>query len=237
MTASTGIAFGGTVSAAGTASFAAQGGDVAETGGVVLASLLTGSATGLASFDTASPAGSGNLVAQLGNFAAGGSFTLADGEALTLVGDLSAPGGVTLTLSVGGFTQAPGQTISAPGAGAVIAIDVAGGIAFGGTLSAAAGTVSLIAQGGDVTETAPGGAAPTGVVVAQSLLGSASGAAAFDTPSAAGVGNLVANLGPFATSGGLVLLDGRSADGGEHRHVVGRRRDPDGGPARPRTSR
>ena len=210
LTSALGIAFGGTLDPS-SVNLVALDGDITETlpgqagpTGVILAPLLTGSApNGSALLNTASPAGAGNQVAQLGAFAVQGAFTLFDGEALAVVGDVSGAS-ATLTVDGGALTQAPATSIAALGA-----VDLASsaGIAFGGVL--AGGSVSLVAQGGDVTETL-GQGAPTGVVQTALLTGSASGAALLTTPSPAGAGNQVAQLGPFAAGGALTLLDGES---------------------------
>ena len=202
ITAALGIAFGGTLHATALA-LTAQGGSIAETApggtlstGVVNAALLTGSASAAADFATA-----GNLVNTLGDFTAGTSFTLNNGQALALGGNLTASlGDATLATSAGAITQGPGFTLTAGGNANLTA---AAGIAFGGTLHATG--VTLIAQNGDIAETAPGGPLSTGVVSTALLSGSATGSATFGA-----TGNQIAGLGSFTAGTTLTLLDGEA---------------------------
>jgi hypothetical protein len=124
---------------------------------------------------------------------------LVDKAGVTLTG-LFGGASATLTTLAGGITQASGSTIRATGA---IALDAATGVALAGIVADPAGSVSLVARGGDVTETV--GTAHTGQVTAGSLTGSATGNVLLDNTS--GSGNVIPVLAGFSAGGGFTLAD------------------------------
>jgi filamentous hemagglutinin family protein len=215
------IALGGLISASGTAAsvaLIAQGGGITETNpadtGIIAATLLTGSATSGVTLDNST--GSGNQISALGSFTTDGAFTLVDGATLTLSGPLSVAGVETISTTQGrnitlaGNDSAPqialtsagaisqtGGTVTATG---TIALNAVGSIALGGALSAVG--VSLVAQGGGITETNP---TDSGTIAATTLTGSATGAVTLDDSS--GAGNQIANLGSFTAGGPFTLQD------------------------------
>jgi filamentous hemagglutinin family protein len=178
--------------------------------GIITAGTLTGSAgSGAASLSTAT-----NLVTNLGPFSAGGTFSLLDGTALAVIGNVSAGSDVTIaTTGAGnGIAVNSGATVQS---GTLVSLNSAAGIAFAGTIAAASGgnlgnptgNVSLTANNGDITETANG--SHTGVIAALNLTGAApAGSVLLDAPSSTGTANQVVNLGAFNAHGGFTLIDG-----------------------------
>jgi hypothetical protein len=148
-----------------------------------------------------------------------GTDIVANGT-VTAAGAVAGTPSVALTAQAGSIGQSAGALITATNAPPGVALTAGGGIAFGGSIatSGTAGSVALTAKGGDISETAPGAASPTGVVRTALLTGSASGKAAFDTAS----GNQVIKLGPFNTGAGdFTLIDSESLTIAGALNVVG----------------
>jgi hypothetical protein len=152
--------------------------------------------------------------------ATAGDLALTASGSITANGTVTAAGAVTGTPSValtangGAIDQAPGGIISATNPTAsTISLTAATGIAFGGVIAtsgppgAPGSSISMVATAGDIIETAPGAAGPSGVVKTSQLIGSAGGNALFNTAA----GNQVVQLGPFSTgAGNFTLIDSES---------------------------
>ena len=165
---------------AGRVTLIASGGGITETG-TLIAGTLTGNATGAATLTGT------NTVATLGNFTADG-FALSDTRNLTVGGSVGVQGGSNATIAdTGTLTIASG--VSAASVGLTATAIAIPGLVNDGT----AGTVSLVASGGGITE--------TGSLVAGTLFGSSTGAAALDGT------NTIATLGNF-TASRFLLTDG-----------------------------
>jgi hypothetical protein len=171
------------------------GGGVAQTSGALTAATLqsSGGVTGTVSLNQ-----SANNIASIGSFAvAGGDFTLADNGN---TGNLSVSGPLTATNIA--LSNANTGTISvAVSIGATAGLTVAagsGGIQLntGDVLSGA--TIDLSAAGGGVTQVS------TGTVVATSVLQSTNGVKG--TVNLAGTANNITSIGSFAVTGGDFLL-------------------------------
>jgi hypothetical protein len=172
-----------------------------------------------------------SLTAQTGSISQSGGATIsatnatAGDLALTAAGSIIANGTITAAGAVAGtpsvklmanggaIGQAAGGVISATNPTAsTISLAAATGIAFGGVIATsgapgATGSILMTTTAGDITETVPGAAGPTGVVKTPVLSGSAGGNAFFNTVA----GNQVVRLGPFHTgSGNFNLIDSES---------------------------
>jgi filamentous hemagglutinin family protein len=164
----------------GTATLFATFGGIEQTG-TLIAGTLQGNATGAANVIGT------NSFGTLIDFSAAG-VTLADTGNLIVGGDNGVQGGASATITTTGtLTVASGVTATSIGLTAA-ALALPGTILAGGP-----GTVSLIATGGSIAQ--------TGTLVAETLSGSATGAAAL------GGTNTVATLGNF-TANRFALLDG-----------------------------
>jgi hypothetical protein len=176
--------------------------------GVVTGNAVTELAAGAINHSGNSIAGAGNIT-----LTAGGAINQSAAGGL---GTIEATGG-SVTLTANAITQQAGAQILDPTAGQTISLTAANGIAFAGTIAAAAassldnpvGNVSLTATNGDINETENG--SHTGVLSALNLTGSAvAGSALLDAPSSTGTANQVANLGFFKTGGAFTLIDGHA---------------------------
>ena len=166
--------------------------------GSILAGTLAAQADGLGAFDITLDNPAGNQVAvigpagRLGGLDASGDIAFVGGQALSVAGLVTSAAG-----SVGIETLAGDLAIS----GTVQSGSLAGGLY--------SGTLTLVADAGNITETAPGGTSATGTILAGTLAALAgSGAATFDITLDDGAGNQV---GSIAAVGGLA---GLSATGG-----------------------
>jgi filamentous hemagglutinin family protein len=170
-----GLTLGGNVTAIGETVTLASAGPIDQTGGIITAALLTGGSDGGATLNDA------NAVPTLGPFgdtgtgnATGLSFT--DGEALATAGLVSSTGPITLTTTAGGITFGGGVTAN----GQTVTLNVAGAI--------------------DQTN---------GVITAAILTGNSVGGATLTDA------NAVGTFGPFSDTGtgnitGLSLTDGQA---------------------------
>ncbi|MDR3534964.1 MAG: filamentous hemagglutinin N-terminal domain-containing protein [Acetobacteraceae bacterium] len=178
---------------AGTVALTALTGDIQQTG-TLIAHTLSGSAAGDASFTGAGP--TIDHVATLGDFAAN-RFTLNDGANLAVSGTLLAAGAVTImdsgSLRVGGTIAPLGGASIAVGLTATT-LNLPGLVSDGG-----AGTVSLVATSGTISQ--------TGTLIAGTLSGSAFGAASLS--GAGATTDQVATLGDFS-AGSFALRDGQA---------------------------
>ena len=182
------IAIAGLVSdgGGGTTSLIATTGTISETGTLV-AGTLSGSSAGTTSLSGATS--TTNQIADLGTFTAQG-FTLDDGIGLTVSGVLN--GGPSVTVLDAG-TLTIGNAVTA----AAIAL-TGGNIAIPGLVTdGGAGTTSLIATTGTISE--------TGTLVAGTLSGSSAGTTSLS--GATSTTNQIASLGTF-TAQGFTLADG-----------------------------
>jgi filamentous hemagglutinin family protein len=197
------------LTATGSLSLTAAGALTEDPAATLSATTLTGSAGGSVAL-----IGS-NLVGTLGPLSSGAGLTLDDGRALSVTGSVSAVGALAITVSTGTLsvgTSGAGDGIT----GASVALDSAGkltqfaggaitgtsgnvsltsdtaGIAFGGTLAAAAGAVQFAALSGTVTET---DGTTAGAVNAVSVTGTAHAIALTGTNAAATLTNLDATAG------------------------------------------
>ncbi len=179
------------LSAVGTIGYV-QNGDTSSP--VLDAGIVTGSAASVL-LDNAARGNNGNQIASLGPFSTNGGFVLLDGQGLTITG--------------------PVINVAGP-----ISIDtVAGDIVLAGTLQAGtnnagvfSGSATLTADTGNITETVPGQAQPSGVLLVGTLTGSAGVDLALATVSSPTSGNQIAALGPFTVNDSLVLVDGQALD-------------------------
>jgi filamentous hemagglutinin family protein len=172
----------------GTVSLIATAGTINELG-TLIAGTLSGSSTGATTLiDAPSFA---NQVAILGNFTAAG-FTLIDGRSLTVTGLVNGGSAVTITdavqVSVTGTITATAVSLTSP------SIAISGLLTDGG-----AGTVSLIANGGGITE--------TGTLIAGTLSGSSSGATSLTGATA--TANQITALTNFAAAN-FILNNGHN---------------------------
>jgi fibronectin-binding autotransporter adhesin len=159
--------------------------------GTIIAGTLTGSAGTSAVLDGA--AAGTNQIGSIGSFtASAGSIEVRDGLPLTVTGSLSGSTGVTLT-STGLLTVAGGQTVSGPAIALTgSAISLPGTVTDGGS-----GSVALMATAGTINE--------TGLLVAGTLSGSATGAVTLTgaTPTT----NQIKAIGSF-TAPSMLINDG-----------------------------
>ena len=135
------LTLGGTINAPaagpnGVVSLTATGGTLAQTGGSITATTLTGSA-GQVALNRAT-----NQIANLGAFASGGNLSLFDGVAVSVTGAVSAGTGGTLRLTAPGVQLQPGGSLAAPGG--TVALARLGAGAFNLTSFVPAGTVAAI---------------------------------------------------------------------------------------------
>jgi filamentous hemagglutinin family protein len=178
------IDIGGSLAATTLADLVASGGSIAVPGNISLnAGTLTGSAATTASFTGS------NAIATLAGFSAPSGFTLDDGQALSVTGNVAASGG---TIQIG--TGSAGLNVSG-GLNAISATLAAGAITIGGSL-VVGGTADLAASTGTI--------AVTGSLAAGTLTGSAHTSANF------GGTELVTNLGNFTSPSGFTLVNGQA---------------------------
>ncbi len=221
LASSLGIAFGGLLSAAGgTVALNATGGDVAETAGASHGTITATSVTGSASGNVTLDATTNDFATLSALTATTGAITVDDAANLSVTGAVQADllvgiavAGAGNTLGLAGDITGSAVTLSAPGgitqtSGSVTAntgdIGLAasgGGISLGGTLDAA-GTITLTAGAGNITE------ATAAALFATALTGSASGRIALNG-TANGFGTLT---GLAANGGALSLVDAQALD-------------------------
>ncbi len=187
LTASDGISIPGTINAGLTLNLTTNSGTISETG-TVFAGTLTGGSMGMTTLSGATTIA--NQIGTLGDFSAAG-FILVSGRDLIVAGTLTA--GATAVIAAGETVSVPGSivsthTVSISGG----TLNISGLVTDGG-----AGTTTLVANDGTVTE--------TGTLIAGTLRGSAIGDANFAGASA--TANQVAILDNF-TATGLTLRDG-----------------------------
>ncbi len=195
-------------------------GDITETGGIN-AGTLSGSAGGSATLTGL------NQVTDFNNFTAGGDLLFLNLGDLFVTGTVQSTGGnveitadPTLTESgtvpppqpglAGNLTQEVGSVIEAADQAGSVSLLAAGSITIGGQVrtvpasQGGTGQVSLLASGGGIAET--GG----GLIATPLLTGSAGyndGVASTLAGAALTGPNLITNLGSFATTGSLSLVD------------------------------
>ncbi len=203
----------GTVSAGPSATIAVGSGDLDQSAVVTAA--------------TVSETAAGNIFHAGNSIATAGNLTLTAGDAIVQsggggLGTIEATGGNVALIANGtatpyAITQGAGAQIVDPTSGGTISLTSATGIAFAGSIAAAspgnldnpAGTVTLAAANGAITETAAG--SHTGLLSALNLSGSATGGSVLlDAPSPTGTANQVVNLGQFSTAGTFTLIDGHT---------------------------
>ncbi|HEX5305773.1 MAG TPA: hypothetical protein VFW82_06800, partial [Dyella sp.] len=163
-----------------------SGGDLAQTGGIIQASTLSGSAAGSATLQQA------NKVATLGDFAATAGLAFANSQSLRVGGSVDGGSATRLATSAG--------SLSIDGRVLGDGIQLAGqdGLLINGAVDAGAGELDLSSMGGTITEAA------SGSVIAGSLSGSSFG----DTTLTGA--NQVATLGNFTSGGNFSLRDLRT---------------------------
>ncbi len=194
-----------TAIAGGPSSLAA--GTISQTGGVITAGLLTGSA-GAGSSATLNQA---NVITSLGGFTANG-FSLTDAGGLAVTGAVNGgAGGVSLSttgdLTIGAALASTNGPISLTAAGA------SSDIMLNAAVNAGTGSVTLNATGtgGTITQ----GAA--GVLTAGTLTGASNAATTLTAAT-----NRITNLGAFTANGfGLTDADGLAATGAVNGGVGG----------------
>jgi filamentous hemagglutinin family protein len=207
-TTATAIAIAGPVTAAAPTLDLRTGGAVTQMAtGVLTANTLTGAAASVALATVP------NMITTLGAFTTGGNFALTNGQGLTTNGAVMTGTalGTTLNLTTTAGDLTIGAGVSAPS----VTLQAFGSLSIGGAVAAAgtnAVSVTLVAQNGDVGETA------AGTVAAPLLTGSAhkgtsatATGRALLTNTAAG-GNQVTALGAFATDGDFALTNGTALD-------------------------
>ncbi|MGH8145792.1 MAG: filamentous hemagglutinin N-terminal domain-containing protein [Rhodanobacteraceae bacterium] len=199
----------GTVgNAGGTTSLTANAGNITEgTGGIVVASTLTGDSSG----DTTLKGE--NQIGTLGHFNAG-NFTLVNHAALSVTGPLITTGDISLTTTGTGNVLSVGQALT----GGAITLDSAGDLGVQQGIQAS--TINLAANGNlaidaavdsgsgvtTLTQNGSGGGITEGthgVITADTLTGTAQGSVMLDKA------NAVTNLGDFTASNGFKLSNGQ----------------------------
>ena len=194
---------------------------ISQSGGIITAGTLTGSATHSVTLND------NNAISNLGNFASTTGFTLTDTHALNISGFLNAGTGtgtsvVTLNVTGGtnGITESGGKitaaSLVATSAGAIalngannsianlgnitslngLSLTDAHALLITGAVNAGSSTVDLVTTGGT------NGITGAGKITAGTLTGSAAGAVSLDATA-----NAIANLGAFANAGGFLLDD------------------------------
>jgi fibronectin-binding autotransporter adhesin len=146
LSGSQGITLANNVFAAGVLNLASSSGAITQTGGVLNASLLTGSSLGSTTLIQ------GNQISQLGSFAANG-FSLTNAGALTVTGSLNGNGSTALTTANGDLTlqgAVSGTAVSLTANSG--AVNQSGGMISAGTLSGSSKGATSLMQGGNAID-------------------------------------------------------------------------------------
>ena len=161
-------------------------GNISQSGGVIQAGTLTGSAAGSATLSKA------NKIGTLGNFSATNGLALSNAQALTVSGTVDGGSSTQLITTAGTLTA--GGTIK----GDAIALAGQGGVALNGTVNAGAGDIALTSAGGAITE------GSAGALIGGGLSGTSAGAMSL------GGANQIVTLGNITTGGDFSFRDTRT---------------------------
>ncbi|MGN6227657.1 MAG: beta strand repeat-containing protein, partial [Dyella sp.] len=161
-------------------------GNISQSGGMIQAGTLTGSAAGSATLSKA------NKIGTLGNFSATNGVALSNAQALTVSGTVDGGSSTQLTTTAGTLTA--GGTIK----GDAIALAGQGGLAINGTVNAGAGDIALTSAGGAITE------GSAGALIGGGLSGTSAGAMSL------GGANQIVTLGNITTGGDFSFRDTRT---------------------------
>ena len=161
----------------------AQGGEIRQDAGIILATSLTGSSTGSATL------GQDNLVGTLQNFTAGTDLSFVNNQALNASNVKATAGTVALT------TKTDGLTAGGIVGGTTATLTAQSSLVLSGNVSAPMAT--LTAQTGDISQSG-------GVIAATTLNGSSAGSATLDKD------NLVANLSAFTAGADLTFVNNQA---------------------------